>query len=118
MAAHAGPVPSPSDGIESLERLKEVETDADLRVRALRGKIDQTLSQLREDSEAQILSARQRADEAAAAQLEKALVQADTEAARVLEQARAELGQEKAAGPEDIKPVWNDILSVLFGEFS
>lgn len=118
MAAHSAPVPSTTDGIESLERLKEVETDADLRVRALRGKIDQTLSQLREDSEAQILAARQQADEEAATQLEKALVQADAEASRVLEQARAELSQQKPAGPEDIKPVWNDLLSVLFGEFS
>lgn len=120
MAAHSSPAVSSAtaDGIESLDRLKQVETDADLRLRTVRGKIDQTLTQLRDDSEAQIIAARQQAEEDAAGQVEQALVQADAEADRVLRDAQAQLGLQKKPGPDDVKPVWPAILGVLFGEFA
>ena len=120
MAAHPFPdaATPTTDGLESLDRLKQVETESDLRLRTVRGKIDQTLTQLRDDSEAQIIAARQQAEEDAAGQVEKALVQADAEAAKVLQDAQTQLAQQKRAGPDDVKPVWPDILGVLFGEFA
>jgi hypothetical protein len=91
------------DSLASLERLKQVETDGDAQLRMVRGKIDLTLSQLRDDSEALLLRAQNNAD---------------AEAARILAEAKAALDQRAQAGLPDWGKVWPDILNVLFGEFS
>jgi vacuolar-type H+-ATPase subunit H len=106
------------NSLASLERLKQVETDGDAQLRMVRGKIDLTLSQLRDDSEAQIKAAQQKVNEEADALLLRAQNNADAEAARILAEAKAALDQRAQAGLPDWGKVWPDILNVLFGEFS
>lgn len=113
----AAEVNATRESLASLERLKDVETEADARLRMVRGKIDLTLSQLRADSEAQILDAKQRAEEEAAALLLRAQKEADAEAARIVAGAKGTLEERSKAGPPDLSQVWPDILSALFGEF-
>ncbi len=105
------------DSLASLERLKQVETDGDGRLRMVREKIDQTLSQLRNDGEVQIHAAREQAELEAATMLEGAQLDADAEAARIIADAKATLAQRAEAGPADLTNAWPDILRVLFGEF-
>jgi vacuolar-type H+-ATPase subunit H len=106
-----------SDGLESLERLKQVETDGDARLRAVRGKIDLTLSQMRTDSDTQIQAAQKQAEAEAGMLLERAEKEADTEAARIIDSAKAELAQRAKAGLPGLTAAWPNILDILFGEF-
>jgi vacuolar-type H+-ATPase subunit H len=112
------PVPASPDNLASLERLKQVETDADARLRIFREKIDRTLSQLQGDSEAQVQAAKERAEAEASALLLKAQKEADAEAARVVAEAKASLEQRAKTGLPDLTTVWPNILNVLFGEFT
>jgi vacuolar-type H+-ATPase subunit H len=117
MPATAAAGTTVSDGLESLERLKQVETDGDARLRMVRGKIDLTLSQMRADSDAQIQAAQKEAEAEAAALLERAQKEADAEATRIVDAAKVELAQRAKAGLPDLTAVWPNILDVLFGEF-
>jgi vacuolar-type H+-ATPase subunit H len=117
MAAAGASATENADSLASLERLKQVETDADARLRMVRGKIDLTLSQLRADSEDQIKAAQKQADEEAEELLVKAQKEADGEAERIIAEAKASLAQRAKAGLPDLTPVWPGILNVLFGEF-
>jgi len=105
------------DSLASLERLKRVETDGDARLRMVRGKIDLTLSQLRDESEAQTQAARKDADQEAAATLERARAEADAEAARIIAEAKAALAARTKANPADLTKSWDGILDALFDEF-
>jgi vacuolar-type H+-ATPase subunit H len=106
-----------ADGLASLERLKQVETDGDGRLRMVRGKIDLTLSQLRAESEAQIEAAKKQADEEAEQLLAREEKEADAQAAQILDQAKTDLAQRARSGPADLTDLWPKILEVLFGEF-
>ena len=106
-----------ADGLASLERLKQVETDGDARLRMVRGKIDLTLSQMRTDSDTQIQAAQKQAEAEAGELLERAQKEADAEAGRILDAAKAELAQRAKAGLPSFSPVWPNLLDVLFGEF-
>lgn len=117
MAAPEMAPPAAADGLASLERLKQVETDGDSNLRMLRGKIDLTLSQLRADSETQIQAARANAEAAAASLVERADRDADAEAARIVDGAKADLAERGKAGPPDLTGAWPSVLDVLFGEF-
>jgi vacuolar-type H+-ATPase subunit H len=117
MAAGAVNAIENQDSLASLERLKQVETDGDAQLRMVRGKIDLTLSQLRNDSEAQIKAAQQQVNEEADAFLLRAQKDAETEAARILAEARTVLDQRAKAGLPDLSKAWPDLLNVLFGEF-
>ncbi len=108
---------STSDSLASLERLKQIETDGDARLRAVRGKIELLLSELRADSESQIQAAKKQAEEEAATVLERAQKDAEAEALRILDQARDDLALRAKAGLPDLTTVWPGILGVLFGEF-
>lgn len=118
MAAAVASDTGNADSLASLERLKQVETDADARLRMVRGKIDLTLSQLRADSEAQIKVAQKQAEEEGEVLLVKAQKDADVEAQRILAEAKASLAQRAQAGLPDLTPVWPGVLNILFGEFS
>jgi vacuolar-type H+-ATPase subunit H len=117
MAATEAAGTTAADGLESLERLKQVETDGDARLRMVRGKIDLTLSQLRTDSDTQIQAAQKQAEADAGMLLERAEKEADAEAARIIDSAKTELAQRAKAGLPDLTAVWPGILDVLFGEF-
>jgi vacuolar-type H+-ATPase subunit H len=118
MAAGAATGSENQDSLASLERLKQVETDGDARLRMVRGKIDLTLSQLRADSEDQVKAAQKQADEDAEASLLRAQKDAEQEAARIVAESKASLAQRAKSGPPDLTKVWPDIFNVLFGEFS
>lgn len=105
------------DSVASLERLKQVETDTDLRLRTVRGKIDQTLAQLRDESESQVQAARTQAEAEAETVLDRAHTDAEAEAGRILREAQAALEQRRQSGPANLSNVWDDILAVLFDEF-
>lgn len=106
-----------SDGLASLERLKKVETDEDLRLRTVRGKIIQTLALLNDESEALVQAARAQAEQEATTMLDQAVAEADEESARIVADTRASLAQQPPVGPNDVTKTWNDILNALFGEF-
>ena len=111
-----GSIPS-SDGLASLERLKKVETDGDLRLRTVRGKIIQDLALLNDENETQVQAARAQAEQAAATILDRATSEADEEAHRIVADERASLAQQPPVSPGDVTKIWNDVLNVLFGEF-
>ena len=106
------------DSLASLERLKQVETDGDARLRGAREKIEQTLAQLRDESETAVQAARKEADEEAATTLERARADADAEAARVIADAKADLAQKAKTSPADLSSAWDGILDILFSEFA
>jgi vacuolar-type H+-ATPase subunit H len=106
------------EGLASLERLKEVETESDTNLRMVRGKIDLTLSQLRADSEAQTQAAQKQAEEEASELLLKAQQDAEAAAARILAEAKANLEERSKAGLPELTRIWPEILNVLFSEFS
>ena len=117
MAGTGGSATASTDSLASLERLKRVETEGELRLRTARGKIEQILSHLRDESEAQIQAAREQAEKDAAAALERARSEADAEAARILSAAKTALDQRARAGATDLTTVWEALLDVLFDEF-
>ena len=118
MSGHGVPAPAGTDGVASLERLKQVEQEDDLRLRTVRGKIDQTLAHLRDDSEAQVQAARTQAEQEAARMLDTARADADAEAGRILDEARASLAQRGKAGSAGLTAVWDQLYAALFDEFN
>ena len=118
MAATVGSGTGSPDSLASLERLKQVEIDADERLRLVREKIERTLSHLRDDSAAQVQAAREEAEKAATATIERARVTAEAEAARIVAEAKAALAQRATEGTSDPTHVWDRIRQALFDEFS
>ncbi len=117
MVALQGNVTGSPESLASLERLKQVETDGDAQLQMVRGKIDRTLSQLRDESEAKVQAARTEADQEAAAALERARTEADAEAARIIAEAKVALGARAKTSSGDLTQSWDAILDALFDEF-
>ncbi|MCI4352004.1 MAG: hypothetical protein L3K14_01255 [Thermoplasmata archaeon] len=105
------------ESLASLERLKQVETDADEQLRRVREKIERTLSHLRDASEALVQAARDEAEKGATATIDRARVEAETEAARIVAGAKAALAQRATEGTSDLTPVWDRLRQALFEEF-
>jgi vacuolar-type H+-ATPase subunit H len=111
------PIVTAPDSLESIKRVKSVESEAEARLSRLQEEIRQEMQTLTRESEELLLGARAESERSREQRLEGARVEADREAERLLSQGSARAEEIQGKSPEELASLREPILDEILGEF-